>query len=281
MFSIFNTIKQKFHPLKTRARLIKKSWKWQTADIIFIGTMLFAALALFALLWYNVRPIKTVDIKVPVATDRSAYAPGEEIGGIFFGEIFYEGDVKVLREVYCRDYKAVIPPPEGAKNGDFYDTQSIPRKLDGLSVTVGKLPDNIPIGKNCILQFTNVYDIPTPFGTRHISVSYYTQNFAIISQERRQILECEAQGRTNCNTEITPEQSELQNTTVSPDNTTSSNFDPATPESPLQPRQSAQTTQPTQSSNSAPSEPETAPNEPVQPERTCAIDFLGIKLFCS
>lgn len=268
-------------PLKERTRLITKSRKWRVADAVFLFTMLFASLSLVALIGYQVYPIKTLDIKVPVATDRSAYAPGEEIGGIFFGEIYYEGDVKVLREVYCRDYKAVIPPPAEAKNGDFYDTQSIPRKLDGLSVTVGRLPADIPIGKNCILQFTNVYDIPTPFGTRHISVSYYTQNFAIISQERRQILECEAQGRTNCNTEITPENDKELNSTISPDNTTSSNFDPATPESPLQPRQSAQATQPTQSSNSAPSEPETPRNEPVQPPaRNCAIDFLFLHLFC-
>lgn len=281
MFSILHTIKRKFHPLKTRARLIKKSWKWQTADIIFIATMVFAVLALLALIWYQVRPIKTVDIKVPVATDRSSYAPGETIGGIFFGEIFYEGDVKVLREVYCKDYKAVIVPPESARNGDFYDTQSIPRKLDGLSVEVGKLPDNIPVGKNCILQFTNVYDIPTPFGTRHISYSYYTQNFAIISKERRQILECEAQGRTNCENEVAPEdtQSFLPSEPVDPNRVLVSPESPMAENSPQVAQERPQSTR-GQEMRQSPPEPETPRNEPVTPPRSCAVDLLFLHLFC-
>lgn len=281
MFRLLHTIKEKVHPLKTRARLIKNSWKWQTADVIFIGTMLFAALALFALIWYQVRPIQTVDIKVPVATDRSAYAPGEPIGGIFFGEIYYKGEVKVLREIYCKDYKRVIAPPPEARNGDFYDTQSIPRKLDGLSVEVGNLPADIPIGKNCILQFTNVYEIPTPFGVRKIEYSYYTQNFAIISQERRQILECEAQGRTNCNTEITPEEDKSNNTTVIPEEESGTVF--MSPEAIGQPRQTAQNSpqqppsqQPAQSPNP---EPTTPPSEPVTPEPECRFGLLGICLF--
>lgn len=272
MYNIFNIIKRKFHPLRTRARLIKDSWKWQTADIIFIGTMLFAVLALIALLWYNVRPIKTVDIKVPVATDRSAYAPGEQIGGIFFGEIYYNGSVKVLREVYCKDYKAIIEPPASAKNGDFYNTQSIPRKLDGLSVNIGSLPKDIPVGKNCVLQFTNVYEIPTPFGTRHIEYSYYTQNFAIISQERRNLLECEASGRKDCD----PPDIIIQEapTTFEPQST------PESPQIVAEAPQSAPTTESAPSTSQRNSEPQTAPNEPVQPERKCRIDFLGIKLFC-
>lgn len=282
MYNIFHTIKQKFHPLKTRAKLIKNSWKWQTADIVFIGTMLFAALALLALIWYQVRPIQTVDIKVPVATDRSAYAPGEQIGGIFFGEIFYEGNVKVLREVYCKDYLAVIDPPANAKNGDFYDTQSIPRKLDGLSVTIGNLPANIPIGKNCVLQFTNVYEIPTPFGTRRIEYSYYTQNFAIISQERRDLLECEATGATDCTQRLLDKDDaqavELDDTPFStPESATMSTT----------PRQNANTAPQTTtdnrtepSTNRAQQSPPDAPSEPVTPPRNCAIDFLFIHLFC-
>lgn len=283
MYKLLHTIKRKFHPLKTRARLIRDSWKWQTADVIFIATMVFAVLALLALLWYNVRPIKTVDIKVPVATDRSAYAPGEQIGGIFFGEIYYEGDVRVLREVYCKDYKAVIDPPANAKNGDFYDTQSIPRKLDGLSVTIGNLPANIPIGKNCVLQFTNVYDIPTPFGTRHVSYSYYTQNFAIVSQERRDLLECEATGATDCTQRLldknAPETPELDDTPFS---------SPESPTMSTTPRQNSNTSPQTTTDNRT--EPSTnapqnsapvQPNEPVQPPRRCNIDFLFIHLFCS
>lgn len=276
MHNIFHTIRKKVHPLKTRARLIKNSWKWQTADIIFIGTMLFAALALFALLWYNVRPIKTVDIKVPVATDRSAYAPGEQISGIFFGEIFYEGSVRVLRQVYCKDYVKVIEPPAEAKNGDFYDTQSVPRKLEGLSVAIGNLPADIPIGKNCVLQFTNVYDIATPFGTRHIEYKYYTQNFAIISQERRNLLECEATGRKDCD----PPDVIIQEVPVSYEA-------PSTPESPQTPRQTAQNSpQSTEAPNTdtnpsaRQSQPETPQNEPVTPPRNCRVDFLFLHLFC-
>lgn len=282
MYKLLHTIKRKFHPLKTRARLIRDSWKWQTADIIFILTMIIATMALASLLWYNVRPIKTVDIKVPVATDRSAYAPGEQIGGIFFGEIFYEGDVRVLREVYCKDYKSVIDPPTSAKNGDFYATQSIPRKLDGLSVTIGNLPANIPIGKNCVLQFTNVYDIPTPFGTRHITYSYYTQNFAIVSQERRDLFECEATGATDCTQrqldEDDPQAVELDDTPFStPESYTQSttprqNSDTA-PQSTTDNRTEPSTNRP---QNSPPDEP----SEPVTPPRRCSIDFLFIHLFC-
>lgn len=257
------------HPLKERTRLITKSRKWRVADAVFLFTMLFASLSLVALIGYQVYPIKTVDIKVPVATDRSAYAPGEQIGGIFFGEIFYKGNVRVLREVYCKDYKAVIEPPASAKNGDFYDTQSIPRKLDGLSVNIGNLPKNIPVGKNCVLQFTNVYEVPTPFGTRHIEYSYYTQNFAIISQERRNLLECEATGRKDCDPpEVIIEQ-------------TPTNVEPqSTPESDQTPAQSAPTQQTAPTATPRNTTPQSAPSEPVTPPQSCRINFLGIKLFC-
>ena len=156
-------------------------------------------IALLALIWVQVRPIKVADIKVPVATDQASYYPGEEISGIFFGEIYHRGEVRVLREVFCKDYKNIIAPPESARNGVFYDTQSIPRKIEGLSVTIGLLPTNIPVGSNCVLQFTNVYNIPTLFGTRHVEYQYYTQNFSIVTKDRRQQLECEASGRKNCN----------------------------------------------------------------------------------
>lgn len=278
MFNRLHTILNRItHPLKARAKYLREHGRTaKVADLVFIAIMVFTALALLALIWYQVRPIKTVDIKVPVATDRSSYAPGENIGGIFFGEIFYRGDVKVLREVYCKDYKAVIVPPAEARNGDFYDTQSIPRKLDGLSVDVGKLPDNIPVGKNCILQFTNVYNIPTPFGTRHISKSYYTQNFAIISKERRQILDCEAQGRTNCENEIAPEgsQSFLPSEPVNPSGVLLS------PESPMNAQERPSVAQQPETQPS-PSQPETPRNEPVTPPaRNCMVDLLFVHLFC-
>lgn len=272
MRKIFHTVRKKFHPFKTRARLIKDSWRWQTADIVFIATMLFATLSLLALLWFNLRPIQTVDIKVPVATDQASYFPGEQIGGIFFGEVYYEGEVRVLREVYCKDYKNIIAPPENAKNGDFYDTQSIPRKLEGLSVTVGNLPTDIPIGKNCVLQFTNVYEIHTPFGTRRIEYRYYTQNFSIVSKERRELLECEATGRKDCaefhSTEPQPSQ-QIQQSPESPNAQTPEDTDNLAPTS-----RDSQDFEPTET------KPETPRNEPVIPEQNCAINFLGIKLFC-
>ena len=176
-------------------------------NVLTILAFTIGVLALFALIWVQVRPIKVADIKVPVATDQASYYPGEEISGIFFGEIYHRGDVKVLREVFCKDYKNVIAPPESARNGDFYDTQSIPRKIEGLNVTIGLLPADIPVGSNCVLQFTNVYDIQTIFGSRHVTYQYYTQNFSIVTRERRQQLECEASGRKNCNfiNDVSPE----------------------------------------------------------------------------
>lgn len=171
----------------------------RVTNILTILAFLIGVVALFALIWLYVRPIKVADIKVPVATDQASYHPGEEISGIFFGEIFHRGEVRVLREVFCKNYHGIIAPPPSAKNGDFYDTQSIPRKIEGLSVNIGLLPANIPVGSNCVLQFTNIYNIQTPFGVRHLEYQYYTQNFSIVTKERRQQLECEASGRKDCN----------------------------------------------------------------------------------
>lgn len=168
-------------------------------NVLTILAFTVGLVALFTLIWLYVRPIKTADIKVPVASDQASYHPGEEISGIFFGEIFYKGEVRVLREVFCKNYRGIIEPPASAKNGDFYDSQSIPRKIEGLSVTIGLLPENIPVGSNCVLQFTNVYQIQTPFGIRRVEYQYYTQNFSIVTKERRQQIECEAAGRKDCN----------------------------------------------------------------------------------
>lgn len=168
-------------------------------NALTVAAFTIGVIALLALIWLYVRPLKVADIKVPVATDQSSYHPGEEISGIFLGEIFHRGEVRVLREVFCKDYHGVIAPPETARNGDFYDTQSIPRKIEGLSVNIGLLPSNIPVGANCVLQFTNVYEIQTFFGIRRIEYQYYTQNFSIVTRERRQQLDCEASGRKDCN----------------------------------------------------------------------------------
>jgi len=168
-------------------------------NALSIAAFTIGLIALIALVWLYVRPIKVADIKVPVATDQASYHPGEEISGIFFGEIYHKGEVRVLREVFCKDYHGIIAPPETAKNGDFYDTQSIPRRIEGLSVNIGLLPKEIPVGSNCVLQFTNVYEIQTPFGIRRIEYQYYTQNFSIVTRERRMQLDCEASGRKDCN----------------------------------------------------------------------------------
>src|ERR1044072_2284841 len=98
-------------------------------NALTIAAFTIGVIALLSLVWLYVRPIKVADIKVPVATDQASYYPGEDISGIFFGEIYYKGEVRVLREVYCKNYHDVIAPLGNAKNGDFYDTQSIPRKI--------------------------------------------------------------------------------------------------------------------------------------------------------
>lgn len=177
----------------------KRKTNWiDVANAITLAALIFGTVSLLALIWQYVRPVQLANIKVPVATDQSSYHPGEEISGIFFGEIYHQGEVRVLREVFCKGYKNIITPPQFASDGDFYDTQSIPRKVEGLTVTIGQLPENIPVGLNCVLQFTNVYRIQTPFGVRHEEYQYYTQNFSIVTLERRQQLECEAAGRTDC-----------------------------------------------------------------------------------
>jgi hypothetical protein len=176
--------------LKGRLRIRKPS-----TEGLLGGLMVLAALTLVVLLYFYVRPVQTVDIKVPVATDRSSYYPGEQVSGIFFGQVYYEGKVEVLREVYCKDYKATIKTDQG---DDIFKGISRVTTLDGASRQIGKLPSNIPIGSNCVIQFANTYRIATPFGDRQITKVYYTQNFAIISVGRRLQLDCEAKGNKDC-----------------------------------------------------------------------------------
>lgn len=247
----------------------------KVTNILSILAFTIGVVALIALVWLYVRPIKTADIKVPVATDQASYYPGEQISGIFFGEIFYKGEVRVLREVFCKNYRNIIVPPEGARNSDFYDTQSIPRKIEGLSVNIGLLPDDIPIGANCVLQFTNVYEIQTPFGIRRVEYQYYTQNFSIVTRERRQQLECEASGRKDCNflsddttRETAPQETEMpqrqESVDSAPDTTPPQNvyYDNRT------------TTDYNVTNPPAQSEP--AP----QFREVCTINLLGVKVNC-
>ena len=246
----------------------------KATNILSILAFTFGVLALIALVWLYVRPIKVADIKVPVATDQASYHPGEEISGIFFGEIFHRGEVRVLREVFCKDYHDVIAPPEAAKNGDFYDTQSIPRKIEGLSVNIGMLPKNIPIGSNCVLQFTNVYEIQTPFGIRRVEYQYYTQNFSIVTRERRQQLDCEAAGRKDCN--------------YLTDNPNANTPDTEQPPQAQESVDSAIDTMPPQNVyyDNRSTTDYNVTNPPAQAEpapqfhEVCTINFLGIKVNC-
>lgn len=180
---------------------MKNKEAWATIfNALTIATFTAGMLALILLVYYFVRPIQTADIKVPIATDQATYSPGEPIGGIFFGEVYYKGEVRILREVFCSEnYKRAIKPPlESTAPGGYYSTQSTPRTLNGTNVAIGNLPNDIPVGANCVIKFTNLYRINTPFGTRVVEYNYYTQNFSIVSPERRKQLDCEATGSDNC-----------------------------------------------------------------------------------
>lgn len=212
--------------------------------------MVFGIVALFTLLFYYVRPLKLADVRVPVATDKASYAPEDEISGIFFGETYYTGSVKVLREVFCKEYKRVMPPPKEAAIGDFYATQSTPRKYEGVTVPVGSLPADIPIGANCVIRFTNVYEVPTPFGARKEEVKYYTQNFSIVGESER---------------EAATEKDAEQQTRQDAENT-------------IQSEGGGNDTQINNQNNIQ--QPPSEPVEGAHPEQDCTINALGIKLFC-
>lgn len=236
-------------------------------DAVTIAAIVFGMLALFALIYYQARPLKLADIKVPVATDKASYNPSQEIGGIFFGETFYTGDVQILREIFCKNYRGVIKADGG---GELFRTQARPQKLEGETIRIGILPDDVPIGSNCVIQFTNIYDIQTPFGVRHQTVLYYTQNFTIVSKEERE-------QRDESNVEDNEiQQQQLQSSADSGassfeggDSGETNNDDTATNN---------------QNNTASPPEQEPqleqTPAEPVSPPPSCTVDLLGIKLFC-
>lgn len=251
-----------------RAKTILTNQKTDWGGIFNVLTILaftLGIIALVVLIWLYVRPIQTASIKVPVATDQASYYPGEDISGIFFGDIYYNGEVRVLREVFCKNYKGIIAPPAGSRDGDFFSTQSRPRHLEGENVVVGNLPSNVPVGSNCVLQFTNIYTVQTPFGVRHLEYQYYTQNFAIVTKERRQQLECESSGRKACNYIIDVPAG--QPTTAQDAPAVQSSPDtPVVQESPaIVPQDNPQSDQ----------EP-----APRTVER-CAVDIFGLKIACS
>jgi len=235
-------------------------------DIITISAIVFGTLALLSLVYTFARPIKLADIKVPVATDKASYYAGQEVSGIFFGQTYYKGSVRILREVFCSNYKGVIKPPAEAAAGDFFATQATPRKFEGDTLNIGKLPDNVPVGSNCVIQFTNVYDIQTPFGVRHEEVQYYTQNFSIITQERRQQLDSEAAKDNKA------QQEQLQST----DGADSSEGG----DSGTNTQTNSANSQNSNSNSTSPSNQ--TPSEPVQPPVTCRVSILGfIKFGCN
>lgn len=228
-------------------------------SVLDVGTfilMTIAALTLVALVLFYVMPVKLASIKVPVATDKASYYQGQDVSGIFFGETYYTGEVRVLREVFCKNYKAVIDPPEVAADGDFYATQGRPRVFEGETIPIGRLPKDIPVGSNCVLQFTNIYNIQTPFGVRHEEYKYYTQNFAIITEEQRNELDSKA---ADANA-----QTELQSTTGGND----INTDTKT------------TNETNTTNNSTTNNTTTNTVPPVELKETCTINLLGIKVGC-
>lgn len=256
----------------------------KTVDRFSLIAIVIALLALVALIIYNIIPIRTADIKVPVATDKSSYYPGQKIGGIFFGEVWYKGEVRILREVFCKNYRGIISPPKEQSVGDLFSTSSTPKKLEGESVTIGNLPKDIPIGLNCVLQFTNIYRINTPFGDRHEQYQYYTQNFAIISKERREQLDCEATGKSTeeCQQkgsvgDADRNRSNVQSQSEEVPTIQSSPESPATTPAPQRP-QNVTNNNDNSTTNNTTNNP---PAEPApQPTRVCAVDILFIEALC-
>jgi len=230
-------------------------------DIITFTFMAIGTIALVFLILFYVMPVKLADIKVPIATDKASYYQGQEIGGIFFGETYYTGEVRILREVYCKNYKGLIEPPASANNGGFYSTQGTPRKLEGETVRIGTLPKDIPVGSNCVIQFTNVYDIQTPFGIRHEEYKYYTQNFSIVPKETREKIDQEAAEINAQSGQSTTGGNDI-NSQINTPNQTNTNIDRSTTNN---------ETNNTTNNNQSP---------PVVLQERCTINFLGIKVGC-
>jgi len=236
--------------------------------------MIVAVLALGALVFYNVKPIALADIKVPVATDKSSYYPEQAVSGIFFGDTFYKGNVKILREVFCTNYQGIIKPPVEAADGNFFDTTTEPRTFNGDTIPIGTLPSTVPVGQNCVIRFTNVYNIQTPFGVRHEEYQYYTQNFSIITKERRDQLDCEASGKSSAECSKTDNSNNANTLAPSTDNT----FGGGTYNGG---GASGDTNSNNTTTNNTTNNTTTPPTAPVTPPtQQCTVNLLGIKLFC-
>lgn len=240
-------------------------------DVVTAIAIIIGIVALVALLYFNIRPIKFADIKVPVATDKSSYYPSQPVSGIFFGNTFYKGNVKILREVFCTNYQGVIKPPAEASDGNFFDATSQEREFNGDTIPIGTLPADVPIGQNCVIRFTNVYNIQTPFGLRHEEYQYYTQNFSIITKERRDQLDCEASGKSTADCQKRDNSSNQNTLAPSSDNT----FGGGTFQGG---GSSGGTTNNNTTTNNTTNNTTTQP--PVTVPEECTINIFGIKAFC-
>lgn len=238
----------------------------KTSDLVFLGLMIFGAVALIGLVCYQVRPMQLVDIKVPVATDKAFYYPGERVSGVFFGEIFYSGKVAIYTDIFCAGYRSPIKSPDGT---DIFNSNSRPIVLQGDTRFIGHIPDDVPIGKNCVIQFVNEYEIKTPFGTRHEERTYYTQNFFIREKDSEETEVDTAENTTPVAPtqqmpplfEHQPDESTNENNDTS-DESTNSQANTSRPETPVR------------------DEEVIAPAEPVTPPQRCALTLFGLKVLC-
>lgn len=250
-----------------------KTTKRGIFDSVFSSIMIVAVIALAALIYFNIRPLKLADIKVPVATDKSSYYPKQPVSGIFFGQTFYKGNVKILREVFCTNYVGIIKPPVQAADGNFFDTTTEPRMFNGNTIQIGDLPSDVPVGQNCVIRFTNIYNIQTPFGIRREEYQYYTQNFSIITKERRDQLDCEASGKTSAVCSASDNSDNANTLSPSTDNAFGGGSFSGGGSGGATNNSNTATKNTTNNTT-------TPPSEPIQPPQQCTIDLLGIKLFC-
>lgn len=243
---------------------ISKQLFYHILDFVTVAAVVLGVIALISLVYYQVRSLKLADIKVPVATDKASYYPDQQISGIFFGETYYKGEVRILREVFCKNYHGIITPPKEAAVGDFFSTQAQPRKLNGTTLMIGTLPKNVPIGSNCVIQFTNVYEVKTPFGDRHEEVQYYTQNFSIIGKPEQQEKDQRNQQQLQIQQKGLQQSSTTNNGAFSNVGGGGANTNTAKPKT-----------------NTETPPPENKPPEPVQPPLECTVNILFIKVGCN
>lgn len=244
----------------SKIKLTRRQW----GDIITATTMVGAFFALAALIYYNVYPIKLVDIKVPVATDRAFYQPGDRVNGVFFGEIFYTGRVEVYTDIFCAGYRAQMRGDDGKV---VFSGNSRPVVLQGDTRYIGRIPDDVPVGKNCVIQFVNNYDIKTPFGTRHEERAYYTQNFYIRPADDATQNQTQAENAAPTATvpSIAPEANRDRLYDAPPDG-----------DAPMSPQSSVRNDTTVNVTPPSSSEENVEPSEPLARRDVCTVDVFGL-----